>query len=36
MFYGFLIYIHQILVWQADLSPPLLYWDGAEERSGDS
>ena len=24
------------LVWRADLSPPLLHWYGAEERSGDS
>ena len=24
------------LVWRADLSSPLLYWDRAEERSGDS
>ena len=25
-----------MLVWRADLSPLLLHWDGAEERSGDS
>ena len=24
------------VVWRADLLPPLLHWDGAEERSGDS
>ena len=24
------------VVWRADLLPPLLNWDGAEERSGDS
>ena len=29
-------YYSKTIVWQADLSPLLLHWNGAEERSGDS